>query len=65
MHTIIADGEYYGMQTFDQALIKLLEDGKIDMRGAMSAASQPHDLKVMLQQRGFLGPTRTVQPATA
>ncbi|MDQ3106954.1 MAG: PilT/PilU family type 4a pilus ATPase, partial [Actinomycetota bacterium] len=49
MHEIIADGEYYGMQTFDQALIKLLEDGKIDMRGAMSAASQPHDLKVMLQ----------------
>ena len=63
MHAIIADGEYYGMQTFDQALIKLLEDGKIDMRGAMSAASHPHDLKVMLQQRGFLGPGRTPQPS--
>ena len=51
------------MQTFDQALIKLLEAGRIDMRGAMSAASQPHDLKVMLQQRGLLAPPRTVQPA--
>jgi twitching motility protein PilT len=51
MHEIIADGEYYGMQTFDQALVKLLEGGRIDMRAALGAASRPHDLKVMLQQR--------------
>jgi twitching motility protein PilT len=51
MHEIIADGEYYGMQTFDQALVHLLESGKIDLRAAMGAASRPHDLKVMLQQR--------------
>jgi twitching motility protein PilT len=51
MHEIIADGEYYGMQTFDQALVKLLEAGRIDLRAAMGAASRPHDLKVMLQQR--------------
>ena len=63
VHEIIADGEYYGMQTFDQALIKLLEAGRIDMRGAMSAASRPHDLKVMLQQRGLTGPARQAQPA--
>jgi twitching motility protein PilT len=55
MHEIIADGEYYGMQTFDQALMKLLEAGAVDMRGAMMAASNPHDLKVMLQQRGLVG----------
>jgi len=52
MHEIIADGEYYGMQTFDQALVALLEAGTIDMRAALGAASRPHDLKVMLQQRG-------------
>ena len=51
MHTIIAEGDYYGMATFDQALVRLLEQGLIDMRGAMAAASRPHDLKVMLQQR--------------
>jgi twitching motility protein PilT len=51
MHEMIADGEYYGMQTFDQALVRLLEAGRIDMRSAMAAASRPHDLKVMLQQR--------------
>jgi twitching motility protein PilT len=65
LHDIIADGVYYGMQTFDQALIKLLEDGRIDMRGAMAAASHPHDLKVMLQQRGYLTPGRTAAPAPA
>jgi twitching motility protein PilT len=54
VHEIIQDGEYYGMQTFDQSLAKLYEQGRIDLRGAMTAASNPHDLKVMLQQRGLL-----------
>jgi twitching motility protein PilT len=63
MHEIIADGEYYGMQTFDQALVRLLEAGKIDLRAAMSAASRPHDLKVMLQQRG--APTALASVAVA
>ena len=52
---IIADGEYYGMQTFDQSLSRLYERGLIDLRGALVAASNPHDLKVMLQQRGRVG----------
>ena len=56
MHEIIADGEYYGMQTFDQALVKLIEAGKIDMRAALGAASRPHDLKVMLQRLGTAPP---------
>ncbi len=57
MKEIISDGEYYGMQTFDQALAKLYEQGVIDMRGAMTAASNPHDLKVMLQQKGLVSST--------
>jgi twitching motility protein PilT len=63
MHEIIAGGEYYGMQTFDQSLVRLVEQGAIDLRGAMAAASQPHDLKVMLQQRGLAAAGRT--PVTA
>jgi twitching motility protein PilT len=55
IHEIVAEGEYYGMQTFDQALVKLYEKGAIDLRGAMTAATSPHDLKVMLQQRGLVG----------
>jgi twitching motility protein PilT len=55
MHEIIADGEYYGMQTFDQSLVKLFEQNKIDMRSAMMAATNPSDLKIMLQQKGLVG----------
>jgi twitching motility protein PilT len=51
---IIADGEYYGMQTFDQALVQLLANAEIDLREAMNAASNPHDLKVMLERLGIV-----------
>ncbi len=51
---IIGEGEYYGMQTFDQALAKLLERGVIDLREAMNGASNPHDLKVMLERMGVI-----------
>ena len=52
---IIREGEYYGMQTFDQALVSLLEQGTIDLRAATQAASNPHDLRVALQRRGLVG----------
>jgi len=52
---IVADGEYYGMLTFDQSLVTLLTDGTIDMAEAMSTASNPHDLKVMLERKGVIG----------
>ncbi|MEO7836956.1 MAG: PilT/PilU family type 4a pilus ATPase [Acidimicrobiales bacterium] len=55
IHEIVADGEYYGMQTFDQGLVRLYQQGSIDLRGAMMTATNPHDLKVMLQQRGLVG----------
>jgi twitching motility protein PilT len=52
---IIADGEYYGMMTFDQSLVELITTGTIDLSEAMSTASNPHDLKVMLERKGVLG----------
>ncbi|MGK2957523.1 MAG: type IV pilus twitching motility protein PilT [Acidimicrobiales bacterium] len=58
IHEIIADGEYYGMQTFDQSLVKLIANESIDVRSAMSAATKPQDLKIMLQQRGLLATAR-------
>jgi twitching motility protein PilT len=54
INQIIAEGEYYGMQTFDQAICALLEQGVIDVQSAMVAATNPHDLRVMLQQKGML-----------
>ena len=62
---IIVDGEYYGMQTFDQALAKYLQQGVIDLREAMNTASNPHDLKVMLERMGVLQAGRTATAAAA
>ena len=51
---IIADGEYYGMQTFDQSLFNLFKNGLVDLRNAMAAASNPHDFRISLQGAGLL-----------
>ena len=45
---VVAEGEYYGMQTFDQALLKHLRAGRISMEEAMRTASAPHDFKLMV-----------------
>src|SRR5919206_254115 len=50
---IIADGEYYGMQTFDQSLFGLYKNGLVGLRDAFAAATHPHDLRISLQQAGF------------
>jgi twitching motility protein PilT len=49
---VIADGGYYGMQTFDQSLVQLVTVGDVTIEDAMEAASEPHDLNLMLQQTG-------------
>ena len=52
---IIADGEWYGMQTFDQSLATLFERGVIDLRETINAASNPHDIAVHLRRKGLIG----------
>ncbi len=54
---IIAEGEYYGMQTFDQSLFNLYKNGLVSLRDAMASATNPHDFRIMLQQAGLLAPT--------
>ncbi|MEA3020092.1 MAG: twitching motility protein PilT, partial [Actinomycetota bacterium] len=51
---IIADGEFYGMQSFDQSLLSLHRSGVISLREAMAAATSPSDLRVALQREGLL-----------
>ena len=51
---IIAEGGYYGMQTFDQHLTALIRDGVVTLDDAMSAASNPHDLTVELRRLGLV-----------
>jgi twitching motility protein PilT len=48
----IAEGEYYGMQTFDQALLKLVEEDRVEYGEALKASSRPQDFKLMVQSLG-------------
>src|SRR4051812_9952859 len=50
---LIADGEYYGMQTFDQSLFNLYKNGLVSLRDAMAIASHPHDFRLALQAAGL------------
>ena len=49
---VISEGEYYGMRTFDQALLGYVMEGKISEEVALDAASSPHDFKLMLAAGG-------------
>jgi twitching motility protein PilT len=49
---VIAEGEYYGMRTFDQSLLRYSMEGKISKEVAMEYASSPHDFKLMLAAGG-------------
>jgi twitching motility protein PilT len=52
IHDAISEGEYYGMQTFDQSLLKLYEAGMISLGDAAQVAANPHDFKLLVQQAG-------------
>jgi twitching motility protein PilT len=49
---VIAEGSFYGMQTFDQALLGYVMDGVVSEEVALMVASSPHDFKLMLTARG-------------
>jgi twitching motility protein PilT len=45
---VIREGDFYGMQTFDQSLFDHVTSGRVTLAAAMEAASSPHDFKLML-----------------
>ncbi len=49
----VAEGSYYGMQTFDQHLLGLYGDGEVTLRDALAAATNPHDFRVSLRAAGL------------
>src|SRR5436190_2688389 len=49
---VISEGAYYGMQTFDQALLSHVQAGRVTMEEAVHAASSPHDFKLMVASDG-------------
>ena len=52
LREVIAEGEYYGMQTFDQALLHHVKAGRVAMEDALRAASSPHDFKLLVAGDG-------------
>jgi twitching motility protein PilT len=46
---VIAEGTYYGMQTFDQALVKMVKDGLIAADDGRRASTTPHDFNLALR----------------
>jgi len=52
LHDAIAEGSFYGMQTFDQALLKFVQSGHVALDDALPLASRPHDFRLMLETGG-------------
>jgi twitching motility protein PilT len=52
INDVIGDGQFYGMQTFDQALVQLVKDERITEEEGRLASTNPHDFQLHL--RGVL-----------
>jgi twitching motility protein PilT len=50
---IIAEGEFYGMQSFDQSLLALVKQGMVEPKMALEAATEEHDLRMKFEQAGI------------
>jgi twitching motility protein PilT len=50
---VISEGAYYGMQTFDQALLGHVQQGRVSMEVALKAATHPHDFKLLVSSDGL------------
>ncbi|HYH90348.1 MAG TPA: ATPase, T2SS/T4P/T4SS family, partial [Solirubrobacteraceae bacterium] len=53
---VVAEGGYYGMQTFDQHLLEHVNAGRVTMEDATRAASSPHDFRLMLAAQARIHP---------
>ena len=54
------EGEYYGMQTFDQSLLDLYRNQKITLDDAIAMAHNAHDFKIKIRQLG-IDPSQAAQ----
>lgn len=53
LHDLIKESGFYGMQTFDQALLDLYRSGMVALDEAMRSATNPHDFQIALRQEGL------------
>src|SRR5437660_911509 len=52
LREVIREGEYHGMQPFDQALLRHYQAGRVSMEDALRVASSPHDFKLLVAAEG-------------
>ncbi|HLE38167.1 MAG TPA: type IV pili twitching motility protein PilT, partial [Acidimicrobiia bacterium] len=52
---VIAEGSFYGMETFDQSILRLASSGRVSFEEAFRHATKPSDLRLRAQQMGLLG----------
>ena len=57
LHEVIAEGGYYGMQTFDQALFDHVKAGRVDFEDAHARRLQPARLQAADAADGKRGTT--------
>ena len=50
LERLMADGDYYGMQTFDQSLLKLYERGLVDRATVLAHATYAPSLQVDIER---------------
>lgn len=55
LEAVLAEGQYHGMQTLDQALLDRVRDGLVSVRDALAASSNPEDLRIALDHAGLSG----------
>jgi twitching motility protein PilT len=49
VYKTLEKGAYYGMQSFDQDLVRLVKEGKIEAKTAIDSSTTPQDLNIKLQ----------------
>ncbi len=54
LEAIMAEGEYYGMQTFDQSLFGLYKNGLVSLRDVLAAATNPQEFRIALTTAGLI-----------
>jgi twitching motility protein PilT len=59
---IIAEGSFYGMQSFDQALFEQVKSGRVARETALSVATSTQDFKLLLASEGLLTSTPLESP---
>ena len=68
---VIAGGDFYGMQTFDQALVTLVKEGVVSPDEARRTATNPHDFDLALhgtlerRARSTKPPSATASPSSS